>query len=132
MSAEENASFHVVSWNETPLQEISVDTKIVSARVVQSYKGELEGEGKVEYLMYYDDAKTASFTGYETFIGEYKGRAGRFVMMHSGRYEDGVASSRWGVVAGSGSDNLSGLTGHGTFKAGAGGKASVQLMLKIT
>lgn len=132
MSEQKATTFVVSAWDEKPVQEISDNEKIVTARVTQKYSGALQGESCVEYLMYYSDAENAIFTGFETFEGQYNGLAGRFVMVHNGRYENNVASSEWQIASGSASGELAGLTGSGSFGAGPGGSAAVTLRLKGT
>ncbi|NNF68023.1 MAG: DUF3224 domain-containing protein [Gammaproteobacteria bacterium] len=122
--------FKISGWDEKPAQEMDGDGKIVIAHVTQNYTGELEGEGRVEYVMYYLDKTHAVFSGYETFEGQFRGSTGRFVMTHKGHYSGGNAKSEWEIVPGSSAGELQGLTGSGTFNAGEGGKAEVKLNLK--
>ncbi len=131
MTADIQTRFTIASWNETPAQELGADSKIVRAQVTQSYTGELAGNGEVEYLMFYCNKDSATFTGYETIQGEYRGRAGRFVIVHNGVYHNGVASSDWKVVADSGNGELEGIAGTGSFCASHSGEADVTLILTL-
>lgn len=131
MSRKAATTFRISSWDEKSLQEFEDGEKLVRVRVKQKYSGELQGEGRVEYLMHYSGAKNAQFVGYETFTGQFNGNAGRFVMAHNGRYSEDIASSEWEVVPGSGGGKLSKLSGSGSFSAGHGGEASVKLRLRL-
>lgn len=130
MSEAPETRFRITGWDETPVEELGGASKIVTAKVSQTYEGSLQGSAKVVYVMHYLHDKMARFVGYENFSGEYLGRSGRFVIVHDGEYAEGKASSRWTVVPGSGGGELAGLSGDGTFEAGHGGEAVVTLNLK--
>ncbi len=110
--------FEVKSWDEEAAQDIAEGIKIVRAKVSQSYRGRIEGEGRVEYLMYYKGDGTAIFLGYERIIGSVDGRQGSVLLQHQGIFEGGAAISQWTVVGGSATDDLQGLSGTGSFNAG--------------
>lgn len=131
MAADTQTRFAITSWNETPAQELGANSKIVRAQVTQTYTGELAGNAEVEYLMFYSDKDNAIFTGYETIQGEYRGRAGAFVIVHDGEYREGIASSEWKIVANSGTGEFEGIAGSGSFRASESGAADVSLDLTL-
>lgn len=118
MPTEIAPTFVVKSWDERPLHEGEGGHKLTSARMVYQYSGDLEGESTSESLMWYRDAKWASFVGLERFEGRLQGKVGSFVLQGSGVYENGVATSTAHVVAGSGAGELRGLRGELRFSAG--------------
>ena len=69
--------------------------------------------------MVYDQAD-ATYTGYERFTGSLGGRAGSFVLRLDGGFEKGVARTSWTVVEGTGTGDLTGLTGEGGYVARQG------------
>jgi hypothetical protein len=97
MSHFANATFKIESWDEKPIHEAEDQPKMsrVSARV--TYRGDIEGEGLVEYLMTY--------------------QAGSFVLQHAGSYESGTAKSTLSVIPGSGTGDLASLRGYGEYAA---------------
>src|SRR5258708_22287477 len=118
MRKQAKATFTIKSWDEKTYEEMEGAPKLTRAGVTKSYKGDIEGEGKVEYLMMYRTACSASFIGLERVTGSVGGRSGSFVLQHSGTFEDGVAKVILAVVPGSGTGDLRGMTGEGGFNAG--------------
>ena len=118
MSNHAKATFEVKSWDEKPYLEIEGGAKFTRASVTKSFQGDIEGEGTVEYLLFYREDGSASFVGLERVVGRVGSRSGRFVLQHSGTFEDGITKDNWFVVAGSGTDDLRGLRGEGGFSAG--------------
>lgn len=123
--------FRITSWNEQPVVQLGGDSKIATASITQDYEGEIQGQASLVYAMYYLDDKTAKFSGFENLDCEYQGRSGRFVIAHDGEYSQDKARSRWQVVPDSGTDELAGISGSGSFEAGHGGEAVVTLNLKL-
>ena len=118
MGKQAKATFGIKSWDEKPYNEIEGAAKLTRASVTKSYQGDIEGEGKVEYLMMYRSAGSASFMGLERVTGSIGGRSGSFVLQHTGTFEDGVAKVTLSVVPGSGTGDLRGMKGEGGFSVG--------------
>jgi uncharacterized protein DUF3224 len=118
MRKQAQATFGLESWDEKTYDEVEGGPKLTRAGVTKSYKGDIEGEGKLEYLMMYRTAGSASFTGLERVTGSVGGRSGSFVLQHSGTFEDGIAKVTLSVVPGSGTGDLRGMRGEGGFSAG--------------
>jgi hypothetical protein len=118
MQKQAKATFGLESWDEKPYNGIEGAPKLTRVGATKSYQGDIEGEGKVEYLMMYRTAGSASFMGLERVTGSVGGRSGSFVLQHSGTFEDGVAKVTLTVVPGSGTGELRGLKGEGGFSVG--------------
>jgi hypothetical protein len=118
MRKQAKATFSIKSWDEKTYNEIDGGPKLTRATVTKSYQGDIEGEGKVEYLMMYRTASSASFMGLERVTGSIGGRLGSFVLQHSGNFENGVAKVILSVVPGSGTGDLRGIKGEGGFSVG--------------
>lgn len=118
MRKQAKATFGITSWDEKPYSEIKGSPKLTRASVAKSYQGDIEGEGKLEYLMMYRSAGSASFTGLERLTGSIGGRSGSFVLQHTGTFEDGVAKVTLSVIPGSGTGELRGMKGEGEFSVG--------------
>src|SRR5882672_12412550 len=73
MRKQAKATFGIKSWDEKPYDEIDGAPKVTRASVTKSYQGDIEGAGKVEYLMMYRTAASASFTGLERVTGSVGG-----------------------------------------------------------
>jgi hypothetical protein len=117
MSHFANATFKIESWDEKPIHEAKDQPKIsrVSARV--TYRGDIEGQGLVEYLMTYHADGSAVFLGMERVEGGIAGYSGSFVLQHAGSYESGTAKSTLSVIPGSGTGDLASLRGYGEYAA---------------
>ena len=131
MNQTSQTNFQVKSWDEDTLHDLSDGAKITRAAVVQEYSGQIEGLGTVEYLMAHRGDGTASFVGLENIGGKFRGHTGSFVVQHKGTFSAGVASSEWEIVPGSGTADLAGIEGNGSFSAGQGGTATVVLEVSL-
>jgi len=112
------ATFEIKSWNEAPWNETDGSPKLTHATVAKAYQGDINGEGKLEYLMMYRADGSATVTGLERVVGSVGGRQGSFVLQHTGAFEHGVATVTLSVVPGSGTEELRGLKGEGQFAVG--------------
>jgi hypothetical protein len=115
-----NARFAIKTWDEKPYSEAEVPPKLTRASVTKTFSGDLEGEGRVEYLMVYRNDGSAAFVGLERITGRLGGRSGSFVLQRTGVFEGGQARESYSVVAGSASGELEGLTGEGSSAVGDG------------
>lgn len=76
MKSQATGTFAIKSWDEKPHDTLSGDIKLTRATVVQSFTGDIEGDGKVEYLMVYREDGTASFIGLQLVNGRLGDRYG--------------------------------------------------------
>jgi hypothetical protein len=111
------STFTISNWDEQPFSEAEGGRKLTRASVVNTYSGDIEGEGTLTYLMVYGADGSASYIGLEQVVGRIGERRGSFVLEHRGVFEDGAAKSTSSVVYGSGSGDLTGLRGDGSFVA---------------
>jgi hypothetical protein len=95
--------------------------------VEESFSGDIEGDGVVEFLQAARLDGSASFVGIERITGKVAGRTGTFLLQDSGTVEGNIVSGDWFVVPGSGTDELIGLRGTGKFRANLGEGAQVHL-----
>ena len=118
MTIRASATFEIKAWDEKPYDEFEGGRKLTRASVKKVFHGDIEGESSVEYLMAYTEDGSASFVGMECVVGRVGNRPGSFVLQHSGTFAGGVAKETWFVVPGSGTGELRGLRGQGSFAAG--------------
>jgi len=116
--------FTITKWNEEVIKEKSEQVKTVHASVVQSYEGDMKGEGHVEFIMSYTTGVSACFVGFEEFIGVIDGRRGTVTFKHDGTFKDGVACSTFTAVRETATGELSGLDLYGHFTSSESGKAN--------
>ena len=107
--------FRLKNWDEKPYDEDG--PKLTRVQATVTYEGEIEGEGKLQYLMMYREDETAGYVSMERFTGRIGDRKGSLVLQGSGEFKDGAATVDWTVVPGSGTGDLRGITGTGGFKS---------------
>jgi hypothetical protein len=128
MSTRATATFKIEGWDEKPYAEIEGGRKLTQASVKQAFAGDVEGQGAVEWLMCYRPDETADFVGLQRIVGQLGGRSGSFVLLQTdGTFNGTEAIARVSVVRGSGTGDLTGLSGTGDFSAPRGGEPTIRL-----
>jgi hypothetical protein len=125
MSGKVSATFEIASWDESPFDEGTGVAKLTEALVEKTYSGDIEGTSTTKWLMAYDPDKTATFVGLERIKGTVAGKNGSLVVQHNGEFKDGSADATLTIV--SGTNELKGATGSGTFKADPAGSVTLDL-----
>jgi Protein of unknown function (DUF3224) len=126
------ATFEIENWDENPALETESGSRITRADVTRSFDGDLEGEGTVEWLMAYDeDAGSAVFVGLERVVGSLAGKSGTFVLQHVGTFDGQTARADLVIVPGSGTGDLEGVRGRGSFQAGLGPDGERHIALEV-
>lgn len=113
-----NTTFKITSWDEKVYDESEEGPRLSRTSVKKSFAGDIDGTSTVEYVMMYRQNGTANFVGFERVVGSLFGRSGSFVLQHHGEFQDGTAKTNWFVVTGSGTGDLSGLRGEGSYAVG--------------
>jgi hypothetical protein len=116
MKKRANTTFAIKGWTEQPFDEFDGGRKLTRATVTYSYTGDLEGEGTVEYLMVYNTDGSGNHIALEHVKGTLAGRSGSFVIQHTGTFATTGVKESWFIVAGSGTGELEGLIGGGSFE----------------
>ena len=120
MKSTAHARFAITSWDEKPCSEGQDLPRLTRASVTKTFTGDIEGDGRVEYLMMYRPDGSATFVGLERITGRIGQKAGSFVLQRSGVFENGQAKESYTVIPGSGTDDLRGLEGEGNSSVGHG------------
>src|SRR6266487_4092664 len=95
--------------------------------VEESFSGDIQGDGVVEFLQAARADGSATFVGIERVTGTRAGRAGTFLLQDRGTVTGSVVEGVWFVGPGSGTGGLAGLRGEGGFRASLGENAQVHL-----
>lgn len=103
-------------WNEKPYHE-APPQKSTAADILCVFDGDLVARAQTNYLMHYPGEKDCHYAGYLLVEGTLGGRSGTFTLFEVGTWGDGIASSRWEVVKGSGTGALDGIGGTGSYAA---------------
>src|ERR1039457_5873970 len=116
MSIISKSTFKIKDWKDEPSEELGGGLKLTRTRATQFYQGAISGEGVVEYLMCAGAGGVTHFVGFERIAGTLDGKAGSFIIQHVGTFA-GEPRSAWAVVAGSGTGELVGVAGKGSYAA---------------
>jgi Protein of unknown function (DUF3224) len=119
---------HPTKWNETDYGKNEASKKATRVSAEFSFSGDIEGIADVEYLMFYkafdpsdSHNAVAEYVGIFRINGKLKGREGTFAFTDRGTYKPGVARSTIEIISGSGTGELSTLSGKGSYEAGKEG-----------
>ena len=104
------------NWNEKPYHE-APPQKSTTADIMCVLDGDLVAKAQTNFLMQYPDDKNAHYSGYLLVDGTLGGKKGTFMIYEVGTWENGVASSSWEIVSGSGTGALKGISGTGSYAA---------------
>ncbi|MFD2494547.1 DUF3224 domain-containing protein [Amycolatopsis jiangsuensis] len=111
-------TFTVTKWDEHLASGVEGGPRVAAVHAAMAYDGEFEGESIGDYLLYYPgegyDGGTTTSPGFERFDGTLDGRRGTFVVRHDWSFDPKTVRSAFTVVPGSGTGDLTGLTGTGT------------------
>jgi hypothetical protein len=127
MSSHASGKFKIESWDEQRYGELDDGGGLARASVVQAFRGDIEGEGSVEWLFCYRPDKTADFVGLQRVTGQIGSRNGSVVLRSAGTFDGTEAKGDLSVVPDSGTGELRGLRGEGGFSAPIGSDATVTL-----
>jgi hypothetical protein len=117
MTTRITATFTTASWEEKPHTSEDAFPRVTYALVANDFKGVLEGQASQIVTMTYLTPTAGSFVALEKITGTLDGRAGSFVLEHRGTYAGTTVTSTVEVVPGSGTAELTGLRGTGSYVA---------------
>jgi hypothetical protein len=104
------------NWDEKPYHE-AAPLKSTEAKIDIVMHGEIEAAGPGRYLMQYPTAETCHYSGYLVMAGTLGGKSGQFIIYEVGDWTNGIAASKWQIVEGSGTGELKGIRGQGSYSA---------------
>lgn len=102
------------TWDGRPAADVAAPKTTVAVDTATSI-GEIEGQVADRWLMSYAADGTARFVGLTHVTGTVAGRTGTVVLQHTGRFDAEGLHTDFTVVPGSGTGELSGVTGAGAF-----------------
>jgi hypothetical protein len=114
MSSHIDSKFEIKSWDEQPCRELADGQKLTRSSVTLApTDDELAASATWESLMYYAADGTSVYFGFMHVDGALGGRTGTFVLRTDGTYDGTTARGTFEVLAGSGTGELTDLTGRG-------------------
>jgi hypothetical protein len=118
-------TFQITDWQETVEKEFEKGKKLSTALVQQVYSGDINGNSEVRYQLYYSESGDALFNGFETIAYDKSDEQIVLTLKHDGKFESGIASSKFTIVDSSHKCSL--IDKSGTFRSIEGGKAIYQI-----
>lgn len=122
-----SGKFSVTGGSEQSVFEAPGELKLTRVAGTQRFSGAIEGVGSVEWVFGYRPDRSAVFAGFQRIEGSMAGRSGSFVLESTGEHDGRSSKGRWRIVTGSGTGELAGISGAGTFEAPGGPEASYEL-----
>jgi hypothetical protein len=110
-------TFEITTMGEDTWHERDGEPRLARAHGTQAFSGDIEGDGRVEWLNCYSTGGPARLIGLQRVEGTVAGRRGSFVMEALADHDGKRSVCRWTVLDGSGSGALAGITGSGGFEA---------------
>src|SRR6476469_7201243 len=114
------------SWDEERVGEVEGPHAVARATFTTEWQGEISGTSTCWLLISYVDGDPAKpetlvgpYTGYELAEARIGDRSGTFVLAAAGDHRGGVAKTEVTVVERSGTGDLAGIRGSGSYAADA-------------
>ena len=127
-----NATLQISGWDEQEFDARGGAGKLTEAKVQQTITGDFEGSTDVRWLMAYTADDRAEFVGIQVVTGTVGGKEGSFVLRSVGTFDGSKADGDLTVVDGSGTGDLSSISGTGSFTAPMGDTASLTLDYELS
>ena len=117
-------AFTMRSWDERLVSGEEGTPRVAHAHAVMRFAGVIEGDSSCDFLLFYPgegfDGGATTSPGFERIEGSVAGRKGNFVVRHEVGFDLNGIQGTFTVVDGSGTGELSGLTGSGTVTGALG------------
>ena len=124
-------SFTVTGGSEQTIRAAPGEVKLTRVNGTQQFGGGVVGEGSVEWVFCYRPDGSARFVGLQRIEGSVDGRSGSLVMESVGDHSGGRSHGHWRVILGSGTGELAGISGEGSFEAPGGREVMYVLNYEI-
>ena len=124
-------TFTVTGGSEQTIREAEGEAKLTRVTGTQRFGGGIVGDGSVDWVFCYRPDGSARFLGFQRIEGSICGRSGSIVMESVGDHDGRASKGHWRVIAGSGTGELAGISGEGSFEAPGGVQVSFVLDYRL-
>ena len=115
-----HSNIEVIGYEKFDISNHDDGSVIVSTVLTERFSGAIEGIGVADHIRLLHPDGTGISTGIERIEGTVAGRAGSFILTAYGRNHSATrVSGTWTVQPGSGTAELAGLRGRGSYTATA-------------
>ncbi len=123
MNGQITIPFKVTLWDLKSYDEAPDSPTLSRGTVKKAFEEGMKGESTGEILMFSAPDGSAAYTVLDKFSGELDGREGSFVAIHGATHSPKETSRALGrILDGSGTGELSGISGTIEFKSDEDGK----------
>lgn len=116
-------------YDEEPYGEAQ-GTEFSRVQISRTFSGDLEGESAAELLISKSEGG-GGYVGHDRISGTLGGKAGGFVFQHTGLMGPEGVTNTGTIVPGTGSGELTGITGDGTMLADEDGNHTLTLEYEL-
>jgi len=116
-----HATFKIDSWDQKEWADAGAGPPLARATVKKTFTGDLVGTSVAELLLSGSGNEAAGYVGMERFTARLDGRAGSFDLQHSAQMGCPDPLMSWRIVPGSGTGELTGISGEGRVQHDASG-----------
>jgi Protein of unknown function (DUF3224) len=124
-------SFTLTGGDEKTIRDAEGEFRLTRVSGTQTFEGGIVGQGSVEWLMAYSPDRSARYVGFQRVEGTIGDRSGSFMLESTGFHDGRSSVGSWRVVPGSGTGDLAGITGHGSFEAPGGPVVAYELEYEL-
>jgi hypothetical protein len=127
MTDHAEGAFTLDTWDaRTPYDERE-GTVLTPVHVTKTFTGGLTGTSTAELITVTNTAGPLAYVGIERFEGTLDGRKGGFMLQHTAGGRAGEQWLSWQITEGTGTGDLTGITGEGQIIIGPDGGHSYTL-----
>ncbi|MGH7611098.1 MAG: DUF3224 domain-containing protein [Candidatus Dormibacteria bacterium] len=119
--------FTVDRFDSEPPYHQHGEWEFTRTQIAKSFSGDLRATSQVEMLAARAEGQGAGYVAVECVEGTLQGRAGTFALLHMATQGQDGAKGRWLVVPGSGTGELSGLSGEARIEIDESGAHALVL-----
>ena len=116
------SKLEIIQWDESPIHTFVQQRKISTAKVEYALTGDITGNAKVHYQMFYHEANDenhpksrAQYIGLLVIYGDIQGKTGCFILKDEGTIENAMARSSLIIIPNSGLNDFVDIQGSGTY-----------------
>ncbi len=91
-------TFQITDWQESVENSFDEGGKLTTAKVYQTYSGDITGKSEITYQMNYEPNGNASFIGFEFIVGILADKPCKLTIKHDGGFESGLAKSQFSII----------------------------------
>lgn len=124
-------TFEVLGGKDDAIDELDGGVKLTHASGTQSFTGDIVADGAVDWLMLHRSDRTARFVGIQRVSGTVGDRRGTLALTADGDHDGTGSKIALVIVEGSGTADLTGISGSGTMTAPGGRTGTYELEYRL-